>query len=139
MEDIILYKGIELFVDWADDNSVPVDELPTTPGLYAEICWEKLGVRVGETGQSVRGKIRHDIRWFKGMHNGSEKPEQLRRTSPICSAAKEFGHAGFKFYLISSDSRLSDKPLRQECERFMFDWCRNHTKLVSWNFQKSWR
>lgn len=135
----ITHQGINLFVGWTEDNSVPVDSLPTKPGIYAEICWERLGVRVGETGKSVRGKIRHDVRWFNGMFSGTEKPEQLRRTSPICIAAKELGLAGFKFYLVSDDSRLCDKSLRQECERFLFEWCDKHSQLVSWNLQKSWR
>ncbi|EMR13981.1 hypothetical protein MPL1_02433 [Methylophaga lonarensis MPL] len=137
--DFITYKGINLFVGWTEDNSVPVESLPTKPGLYAEICWGRHGVRVGETGRSVRGKIRHDIRWFEGMHNGTEKPEQLRRTSPICMAAKELGVTGFRFYLVSDDPRLNDKILRQECERFLFEWCEKHAQLISWNFQKSWR
>lgn len=139
MSEILKYKEIDLFVGWVEVNSMPADAFPTSPGIYAEICWPRKGVRVGETGKSLRGKIRHDIRWFKGMHDGTEKPEQLRRTSPICMAAKEMGLAGFKFYLVSKDPKLTDKQLRQDCERYLFDWCAKHQTLESWNFQRSWR
>lgn len=136
---IVEHLGIRLNTNWRPDNGSPVDELPTTAGLYAEIYWAQNGVRIGETGISVRGKIRHDIRWFESMKNGTAPEAQLRRTLPIAQAAKATGTIGFSFYLVSADPQLQDKLLRQECERFLFGWVSRHKELVDWNRQRSWR
>jgi len=133
------FNGIALNVHWTPDNGLSVQDLPDRPGIYAEIHWPKRGVRVGETGVSIRRKIQHDVRWFQGMHLGTEKPEQLRRTLPIALTAKEHGALGFSFYVVSTDPRLLDKALRQECERHLFQWLSDDLDYVSWNRQKSWR
>ena len=126
-------------VAWRPGRGIPVANLPSVPGLYAEIEWETRGVRIGETGISIRGKIRHDIAWFDGMHNGTAPPQQLRRTLPIAIAAKKHGAAGFEFYVVSSDPRLRDKAIRQDAERFLFEWVAKHPTHVNWNLQRSWR
>lgn len=98
-----------------------------------------MGVRIGETGFSIRGKIRHDIRWFNSMRDGTAPQAQLRRTLPIALAAKVTGAIGFEFNVVSVDLRLADKELRQDCERFLFDWVRRSDGLTDWNRQRSWR
>lgn len=118
MPRIVTYHGIDLNVDWSGDGQ-PVENLPTTAGLYAEVFLPERGVRIGETGKSIRGKIRHDIRWFRSMHNGTAPEHQLRRTLPIAEAAKRAGEVGFAFFVVSSDQRLQEKYLRQCCERFL--------------------
>lgn len=133
------FKGVRLNVSWPPSSSRSPDLLPDKPGLYAEIYWPERGVRIGETGRSIRGKIRHDIRWLKSMHAGTAPPEQLRRTLPIAMAAKKSGVEGFRFYPISTDPRLVDKELRQDAERFLFSWVRAQQNLVDWNRQVSWR
>jgi hypothetical protein len=135
----IEFRGITLNVDWTRENSVPASRLPDRPGIYAEIHWPKRGVRIGETGRSIQGKIYHDLGWFKSMHDGTAPPEQLRRTIPIAMTAKECGAGGFAFYVVSVDPRLKDKSLRQECERHMFAWLEQHPTFISWNHQTTWR
>src|SRR6267142_1319030 len=120
------FRGIQLNIDWREGGGIPVSSLPAERRLYAEINWETRGVRIGETGISIRGKIRHDIAWFDAMHNGTAPPAQLRRTLPIAIAAKKLGAAGFEFYLVSADPRLGDKAIRQDAERFMFAWVAKH-------------
>jgi len=133
------FRGIKLKVDWSPDNAMSIERLPTCAGVYAEIHWPKRGVRVGETGVSIRGKILHDIRWFQGMHHGTEAPEQLRRTIPIAKTAKEHGASGFAFYVISDHPRLRNKQLRQDCERHLFKYLEQHPDYDSWNHQTTWR
>ncbi len=133
------FRGIQLATGWMPDSGVPIPELPATPGIYAEIYWPLLGVRIGETGNSIRAKIRHDVRWFQSMKDGTAPPVQLRRTLPIANAAKATGAVGFEFFVVSADPRLEDKHLRRECERFMFEWVRNAKGFVDWNRQRSWR
>jgi hypothetical protein len=113
-------------------------DLPSLPGLYAEIHWPSRGVRIGETGRSIRGKIAHDLRWFKGMQDGTAGAAQLRRTLPIALAAPQTGAAGFEFCVVSCDPRLVDKALRQDAERFMFAWVARCAEYVDWNRQISW-
>jgi len=132
------HQGILLDINWNPGSGIPVTELPTTYGIYAEIYWPTRGVRIGETGRSIRGKIRHDIRWFRSMHNGTAPPSELRRTIPIAMTAKEHGEEAFEFYVVSADHRLSDKSLRQDCERFMFAWLEEGAQYESWNHQRSW-
>jgi len=62
-----------------------------------------------------------------------------RRTLPIAEAAKATGLAGFEFYLVSADTRLEDKTLRQETECFLFAWADAADGFVNWNRQVSWR
>lgn len=133
------FDGVCLDVAWVPGRGHSPDLLPDKPGLYAEIYWPERGVRIGETGRSIRGKIRHDIRWFKTMHAGTAPPEQLRRTLPIAMAAKRSGAVGFEFYPISVDPRLADKELRQSAERFLFFWVRSQQHWIDWNRQVSWR
>ncbi|WP_413875198.1 hypothetical protein [Albidovulum sp.] len=133
------YRGIDLFVGWENGSGVAVSELPAKAGVYAEIYWPERGVRIGETGRSIRGKIRHDIRWFTSMMDGSAPPEQLRRTLPIAEAAKATGAQGFEFFVVSDNPLLAEKNLRQECERFLFRWLATAQGWVNWNRQVSWR
>src|SRR5438132_10861440 len=130
------FREISLDVDWRPGGGVPVPSLPSVPGLYAEIDWETKGVRIGETGISIRGKIRHDIAWFDAMHNGTAPPEQLRRTLPIAIAAKKHRAAGFEFYVVSTDPRCCDETIRQDAERFLFDWVGKRASHVNWNLQR---
>lgn len=133
------FRGITLDVGFEPGQGAVVGDLPTSPGIYAEIHWPRRGVRIGETGRSIRGKIRHDIRWFDSMQDGSAPAEQLRRTIPIAETAKAHGSAGFEFYVVSADSKLDDKALRQACERHLFGWLEAHPDFESWNHQRSWR
>ena len=136
---MIVFQGIELFTNFKPNAGWAVETLPATPGIYAEVYWPQRGIRFGETGRSVRGKIRHDIRWFRSMHDGSAPVEQLRRTLPIAEAAKATGVVGFEFYLVSADVRLEDKALRQETERFLFTWAEQADDFANWNRQINWR
>jgi len=134
----LVFEGISLNIDWRPGHGAHT-ALPALPGVYAEVHWPSRGVRIGETGRSIRAKIAHDIRWFQGMQNGTAGPAQLRRTLPIALTARKTGPAGFEFYVVSCDPRLANKALRQEVERFMFRWVSARTEYVDWNRQKSWR
>ena len=133
------YMGLKLNVNWRQGLGTAPESLPNVPGIYAEIYWPERGVRIGETGRSIRGKIKHDLRWFESMKNGTAPPAQLRRTLPIALAAKRTGATGFEFFTVCDDPRLVDKELRQHAERFLFQWVRAQKELVDWNRQVSWR
>ncbi len=129
------FEGIELNVNWVKGEGLDPNSLPTSPGVFVEVYWRpkpdegigetgKPGVRIGQAGKSIRANIRHDIRWFEGMKNRTEKQEQLRRTLPIAMAAKATGKDGFEFYVASDNPRLENKNLRQRCKSRLFDFIR---------------
>jgi hypothetical protein len=71
------HHGIELALD-SRTGGLRVEDLPALPGIYAEIYRPLMGVRIGETGVSIRGKIRHDIRWFDSMRDGTAPQPPMR-------------------------------------------------------------
>lgn len=118
--------------------------VPAAPGIYAEIHWATRGVRVGETGNSLRGKFAHDARWMSQMHSRTAPESQLRRLRmndphPIVLHAAEHGPSAFEFFVVSSDGRLDDESIRHDVERFLFAWVRSQPHYVDWNRQVSWR
>jgi hypothetical protein len=135
---VTAFNGIPLFTDFKPASGLTVKQLPKRPGIYAEVYWPERGLRFGETGDSIRGKIQHDVWWFNAMHRGTAPEKDLRRAIPIARAAKATGAKGFEFYVVSDDPRLTDRSLRQEVERFMFDWAEQADGFVNWNLQKSW-
>lgn len=133
---IIVYKGIELFVGWSRETSIPVDELPKCAGLYAEIHWASKGVRIGHTA-NIRARHKQSSRWAKEMQDGTAPVAQLRRNNVFCQAVKrgdEFGHC-----VISTDPRLNDKQLRLEVESFLFEWVARHEIFQDFNYQRGWK
>jgi hypothetical protein len=132
-----LINGIEMNLDFQQGTSDRLN-LPKTPGIYAEVCWPERGVRIGETGRSIRAKVSHDWSWFKRMYNGTAGQQDLNRPAAICKAAIEHGPDGFEAFLVSADPRLADKDLRQDCERKLFEVIRE-SGWADWNLQSSWR
>ena len=144
----VSFRDLGLFTDWVRGRGVNMSKppigIPACPGIYAEIHWATHGVRIGETGQSLRGKFIHDAQWMEQMHTGTAPESQLRRLRmsdphPIVVHAAEDGATGFEFFIVCSDTRLGETSLRQDTERFLFDWVRKQPALVDWNRQRSWR
>jgi len=136
---MLIFGDIPLFTTFEQGGEMKIDRLPSCAGTCAEIYWPQSGMRIGETGNAIRGKIPHDIRWFTSMNNGTPPPHQLRRSLPITEAAKATGALGFEFYVVSRDPRLADKASRQETDRFLFRWAKQAEGFVDWNRQKGWR
>ena len=142
--DTIMFQGIPLFVGFKQGEGLAVNQLPRTPGIYAEVYWPQRGCRIGETERydGIRGKVGGDDRWFDMMHDGTAPEKDLRRIHipnphPIVLAAAATGSVGFEYYVVSDHPRLKDMALRHEAERFLH--ALELPGLVNWNFQKSWR
>ncbi|WP_152450249.1 hypothetical protein [Roseivivax sp. THAF197b] len=103
-----LFEDIQLNVEFTGQG-LAVEYITTRAGIYAEVYKPERGVRIGETGRSICGKIKHDIRWFRSMRDGTAPESQLRRTLPIAQAAKRTGDIGFAYFVVCSDPRLEDK------------------------------
>lgn len=138
MNTQLVFKGIELFVDWRPENDVPVNDLPRLPGLYAQIHWRSMGVRIGES-VNIRARHQQARSWFKGMHSGTAHPNQLRRNNVFCQAAKRDGESGFGHCVISTDPLLASDALRHEIEEYLFIWVANHPIYSDFNFQGGYK
>lgn len=135
---ILDYKGIILNVDLQRENDMPVDSLPTVPGIYAQIHWRSMGVRIGES-VNIRARHQQARSWFKGMHSGTAHPSQLKRNNVFCQAAKRDGENGFGHCVISTDPLLKSDLLRHEIEEFLFAWVANHPIYRDFNFQGGYK
>lgn len=138
MDKILVVEGILLNVDWVKANDVPVDALPRSAGVYAQIHWKSNGVRIGESS-NIRQRHQESRSWLRGMHDGTADATQLRRNNVFCQAAKRDGEAGFGHCVISTDPALEDKGLRDEIERYLFAWVANHPVYHDFNFQPGYR
>lgn len=132
-----MFKDIALNVDWTSATDIPVDKLPTTAGLYAQIHWRSNGVRIGEAA-NIRSRHQQARSWFKAMHAGTANEDQLRRNNVFCQAAKRDGEFGFGHCIISTDPRLQHKALRTEIEEYLFIWVANHPIYNDFNFQSGY-
>lgn len=138
MNKVIVFKGIELNVEWTRTTDIPIDQLPTTAGLYAQIHWRSNGVRIGEAA-NIRSRHQQARSWFNAMHAGTAKEDQLRRNNVFCQAAKRDGESGFGHCIISTDPRLQDKVLRIEIEEYLFIWVAHHPVYQDFNFQAGYQ
>lgn len=128
------YKGIILNVDWRPENDVLVERLPRVPGVYAQIHWATNGVRIGES-INIRARNQQARSWFKGMHQGTAHPSQLRRNNVFCQAAKRDGEKGFGHCLVSIDPKLHSDALRHEIEQYLFQWVAQNPVYLDFNWQ----
>lgn len=130
------YKGIQLDLDWTPDKDIPIDQLPSCAGIYAEIHWESCGVRIGHA-KNIRNRHRESSNWSRAMHSGTASPSQLKRNNVFCQAAKRDGR--FAHCVVSIDPSLNDKTLRLEVEAFLFDWVAKHPVFQDFNYQRGWK
>jgi hypothetical protein len=138
MESNLIFKGIDLNLDWTHETDVPIDKLPKCAGVYAQIHWPSNGVRIGHAA-NLRGRHQEARAWFNRMHNGTAPTNQIKRNNVFCQAAKRDGHAGFGHCIISIDSRLSDKVLREEVESFLFHFVATSERYLDFNYQRGYR
>lgn len=143
-----VFKDVELATDWNPGQGVnmaaPSSSVPACPGVYAEVHWATRGVRIGETGTSLRRKFAHDSAWMAHMHAGTAPPSQLRRLAmrsphPIVMSAAQDGPSAFEFFVVTRDLRIANDTLRHDVERYLFSWVRQQRTYLDWNRQRSWR
>jgi hypothetical protein len=117
-----------------------VANMPTHGGIYAEIHWPTLSIRIGETGNSMRGRNRAHMRWADKHRNGSHNEKEKARQGIIVDLAKEWGSEGLEYYVICDDPRvLKDRELRVECEKRLHLWACEQTEFRNFNTQRGYR
>lgn len=151
MVNTISLLGVDVNVDWSQGRGVPLSarerasEIPASAGLYAFVHYstQPAGIRVGES-ESIRARFVAHVGWLQKMRDGTAREADLRRLQMpdpdgFMVAARQHGRDGFEFHVLSADPRLTDKPLRQEVERGVFEWIRQQRRFTDWNRQRSWR
>ena len=142
-------RGIDLNMDWRPGRGILLSEpsrgleVPAEPGLYAIVHHASHGVRIGETGQPMRGRFRQHCTWHRNMVNGTARSQDYRRLDmsdpdPYMVAAARDQPSAFEHYVLSTDPRLADKIIRQNVERDVFAWVRAQQLYVDWNRQRAW-
>ncbi|WP_170399034.1 hypothetical protein [Ruegeria arenilitoris] len=131
----MIYRGIKFNLSFERGCG---GEMPAGPGIYAEVHWPTMNIRIGES-KNVRSRNRGHIRWADKHKAGTHKPEEANRKGPIVDLVKEWGSEGLEHFLISGDPRLSDRELRVECEKQLHEWARTQTIFVNMNRQRSYR
>jgi hypothetical protein len=131
------FQGIPLNLDFRQGLG-NVRDLPTGPGIYAQVHWPTRSLRIGES-QSVRKHNLAHIRWADKHRAGTHPAEEAARRGVIVELVKTWGSEGLEHYTISADPRLSDRVLRVECEKFLHAWARTQDQYVNINTQRSYR
>ena len=131
------WRGIVLNLDFEKDLG-HLDKMPTGHGIYAEVHWPTMSLRIGES-QAVRARNLRHIRWADKHKAKSHNEKETARRGVIVDLVKQWGSFGLEHYLISNDPRLSDRVLRVECEKFLHEWARTQTTYVNINTQRGYR
>ncbi len=129
------YQGIELNFDFQLGCG---GVLPAAPGIYAEVHWPTLTLRIGES-KNVRARNLAHNRWADKHKAGTHSPKEANRRGLIVELAKEWGTEGLEHFLISDDPRLADRVLRVACEKHLHEWARHQTTFQNLNRQRGYR
>lgn len=127
----LFFKDIELNLDFQKGSG---GEMPSAPGIYAEIHWPTKSLRIGES-KNIKARNRDHINWANRQKTGRLSDREARRKGPIVDLVKEWGSEGLEHFLISNDHRLSDHVLRVECEKYLHEWAESH-QVVYRNLNK---
>ena len=136
---IMVYKGIQFNLSFSEGEG-NVADMPTHGGIYAEIHWPTRSIRIGETGNSMRGRNRSHMRWADKHRNSTHNEKEANRQGIIVDLVKEWGSEGLEYYVISEDLRVrEDRELRVDCEKHLHEWARVQTEFQNINTQRGYR
>lgn len=131
------FDGIPLILDFVRGHG-DVRLLPNGPGIYAQVHWPALSLRIGESGHVRSHNLAH-IRWAEKHRAGTHAPHLANRRGNIVDLVRIWGAKGLEHYLVSDHPRLADRVLRVECEKYLHGWARGQTIYVNINTQRGYR
>lgn len=144
MTKSLTYNGIHLNLNFIKGKG-DVSKMPTHGGIYAEVHWPTMTLRIGETGNSMRARNRGHLTWAEKHRTGTHtKPEEIRRAmngnSTITEHAKKWGAAGIEYYVIVDTPEIQkDRPLRVAVERYLHEWAGTQRTYKNMNTQRGYR
>lgn len=130
----MIIEGIEFNMDWREGTS-PRPALPQRAGLYCEVIWPVRGIRIGRS-RDIRSRHDGHCSWMKSMKKGTGS--RTARSGPLADHARDWGDIGLETFVLSTDPRLADKDLADECERRLHHWAETQTMWKNFNGEK-WR
>ena len=136
MIKIIMFRDFFLHIDFPEGKG-DVANMPTTPGVYAEIHRPTNYIRIGHA-DNMRARNKRHIEWAeKHRLKIHTKPSEISRAnngnSEITEIAKKWGAYGLEYFVVCDDPRLSDKNQRLAVENFMHEWCRQQKTYYNMN------
>lgn len=135
----MIYRDIEFTLAFVRGKGC-VDNMPNHGGIYAEIHWPTVSIRIGETGISMRNRNRSHMRWADRHRNGTHTEKEAARQGIIVELVKEWGSEGLEYYVITDDHRVrKNRELRIDCEKHLHEWARIQTEFRNINTQRGYR
>ena len=135
----MIYKGIQFNLSFVEGEG-DVKNMPTHGGIYAEIHWPTRSIRIGEIGNSMRGRNLSHMRWADKHYNSAHNEKETKRRGIIVDLAKEWGSKGLEYYVITEDPRVrEDRELRVDCEKHLHEWAQVQTEFRNINTQRGYR
>ena len=139
LENRMAYRGVEFNLSFSEGEG-DVASMPTHAGIYAEIHWPTRSLRIGETGNSLRGRNRSHLRWAEKHRAGAHKGKVATREGMIVDLAKKWGAKGIEYYVICDDSKVqNDREFRVDCEKHLHQWARVQTEFRNINTQRGYQ
>lgn len=136
---VMIYKDILFNLVFIEDEG-DVANMPTHGGIYAEVHWPTRSIRIGETGNSMRGRNRSHMRWADKHRNDEHNAKEAVRQGVIVDLAKQWGSEGLEYYVITDDPKVrEDRELRVDCEKRLHEWAREQKTLRDINTQRGYR
>lgn len=135
----MIYRGVKFELNFIQGDG-DINAMPTHGGIYAEIHWPTLSIRIGETGNSMRGRNRSHMRWADKHRNGTHNEKEASRRGVIVDLARRWGSEGLEYYVITDDPRVrNDREFRVECEKQLHLWAGQQTRFRNVNRQRGYR
>ena len=136
---MMVYRDIQFNLSFVEGGG-NVANMPTSGGIYAEIHWPTRSIRIGETGNSMRGRNRSHMRWADRHRNCTHNEKETNRQGIIVDLVKEWGSEGLEYYVITEDQRVrEDRELRVDCEKQLHKWAQVQTEFRNINTQRGYR
>jgi hypothetical protein len=114
------------------------DNIPAAPGIYAEIHWPTMNIRIGES-KNMKSRNQSHKNWARKHKEGSHDERETRRQGQIVDLVKKWGAEGLEHFLISDDPKLEDRVFRVECEKELHRWAKTQTRFKNLNAQTGYR
>ncbi|MEM6382041.1 MAG: hypothetical protein AAF739_05150 [Pseudomonadota bacterium] len=135
----MMYRAIQFNLEFVEGEG-NVSHMPTHGGIYAEIHWPTRSIRIGETGNSMRGRNRSHMRWADKHRMGTHNARETARQGVIVELAKQWGSEGLEYFVITDDPIIrEDREMRVQCEKWLHEWARVQTDFQNVNAQRGYR
>ena len=130
----MIIRDVKFNMEWRQGAS-PRESLPRDIGVYCEIVWPVRGIRIG-ISKNIWDRHGRHASWMRSMKKGTGS--RTNRIGPYANHAKDWADFGLETFTLSTDPRLQDDELRNDCETQLHRWAEEQTEWKNFNGEK-WR